>query len=68
MTEWCPQDYKHPRGHPKRWWDDLEEAIGPNWIHVAKDRRCWTISRGVPPTGVKQNRDNEAVYDIKWLS
>ena len=46
VTEWCPQDHKWPRGHPKRhWWDDLEEAIGPNWSHVAKGQCCWTISR-----------------------
>ena len=39
VTEWCPQDHKQPRGHPKwHWQDDLEEAIGPNWSHVAKDR------------------------------
>ena len=38
MTEWCPQDHKQPRGHPKRHWeDDLDEAIDPNWSHVAKD-------------------------------
>ena len=38
VTEWCPWVHKWPRGHPKRdWQDDLEEAIGPNWSHVAKD-------------------------------
>ena len=46
VTEWCSWDHKQPRGHPKRcWWDDLEEAICPNWSHFAKDRHCWTISR-----------------------
>ena len=46
VTEWCPQDHKWPRGHLKRCWqDDIEEAIGPNWSHVAKDQHCWTISR-----------------------
>ena len=56
VTEWCPWDHKWPRSHPKRHWqDDLEEFVGPNWSHVAKDWHCWTISRGgVPPTGVKQ--------------
>ena len=35
-----------PRGHPKRCWqDDLNEAKGPNWSHVAKDEHCWTESR-----------------------
>ena len=38
VTEWCPQDHKQPRGHTKRHWqDELEEAIGLNWSHVAKD-------------------------------
>ena len=38
VTEWGPGDHKWPRSHPKRhWWDDLEEAIGPDWSHVAKD-------------------------------
>ena len=46
VTEWCPKDHQQPRGHPKRcWWDDVEEAIGPNWIHVAKDQCCWSTSR-----------------------
>ena len=46
VTEWCPQDHKWTRDHPKRHGQDhLEEAIGPNWNHVAKDQCCWTISR-----------------------
>ena len=46
VTKWCPQDHKWPRAHPKRhWWDDFEEAIGPNWGPVAKDQCCWKISR-----------------------
>ena len=46
VTEWCPQDHKWLKAHPKRHWlDDLEEAIGPNWSHVAKYRCCWTTSR-----------------------
>ena len=58
-TRWCPQDYKQPRGHPKRcWWVDPDEAIGPNWNHVAKDRRYWTESREGSPKGVKQNPDD----------
>ena len=46
MTEWCPWDHKWSRGSPKGcWWDDLNEAIGPNWSHVAKDWCCWMESR-----------------------
>ena len=38
--------HKQPRGHPKRhWWDNINEAIGPNWSDVAKDQCCWTESR-----------------------
>ena len=56
VTEWCPQDHKWSRGHPKRcWWDDLEEAIGPDLSHVCQRLTLLdNKQRGVPLTGVKQ--------------
>ena len=61
MTEWCPQEHMQPRGHPKLcWWDDLNEATGSNWSHVAKDQLLDRKQRGVPPTGVKQNHDDDS--------
>ena len=61
MTKWCPGDHKWSRGHPKRHWqDDLEEAIGSNWSHVAQRSTLMdNKQRGVPPTGVKQNPEND---------
>ena len=61
VTEWCPWDHNWPRSCPKRhWWDNLDEAVGPKWSHVAKDQHCWTESReGFLQTGVKQNPDDD---------
>ena len=40
--------------------DDLEQAIGPNWSHVAKDWHCWTISReGFLPQEWSKNPDDD---------
>ena len=65
VAEWWPWDHKQLRGHPKRhWWDDLGEAIGPNWSNVAKDQPCWTISR----EGFLQQEWNKTLIMIMMLS
>ena len=41
-SEWTPRDGKRLRGRPKRRWrDDIEEAVGSQWMRTAKDRSAW---------------------------
>ena len=41
-SEWTPRDGKRLRGRPKRRWrDDIEEAVGSQWLRTAQDRSAW---------------------------
>ena len=41
-SEWTPRDGKRLRGRPKRRWrDDIEEAVGSQWMRTAQDRSAW---------------------------
>ena len=38
MVEWCPIDAPRPPGRPKqRWRDEFEEAVGRNWMRIARE-------------------------------
>ena len=45
-SEWTPRDGKRLRGRPKRRWrDDIEEAVGSQWMRTAQDTgKLWRPS------------------------